>query len=134
MSDRAALWTALGVLCFSSAMIWVLETPERWSPDIRWLPALFVTAIGLIFIAIGWNYIKKSEDERRKEKEKEDIWKKKQDERREVEHVEYLATLRIIAKRLGANSVVTKHQVEREAERFKEERKRRDDGELEDEL
>ena len=103
--------------------------------------ALWLIWAGIVSFAIGLGFTFREEAEKRRnaeqqrqDRERDDRWREGQDEKRDVEHVEYLATLRIIAKRLGANSVITKRQVEREGEHFREERKRKKSEESSNEL
>lgn len=130
----AAFFVAFASVAIPLGVVVLIET--SWETVALWL-----IWVGIVSFAIGLGFTIRDEAEKRREatqqhknKAKDDRWREEQDEKRDVEHVEYLATLRIIAKRLGAKSVITKRQVEREAEYFREERKRKKSEESGDEL
>ncbi len=118
---KAAYWTQFGAMAMPLGVVLI-----ALSPNLRTVAVGLIIAGFISFIA-GWGYTIR--DERRNDaKEKEEKKQRQVDgEHRQEEHIRYLATLRIIAKRLGANSVITRRQIEREVEHFREGREVRDD-------
>ena len=121
-SDRATILTAVGAMLVPLAMVWALEAPQDLPSFFIYPASLIVAVVGIICILIGWNEIRLGESARFEQLEADKKQREKEEERRREEHIEYLTSLRIIAKQLGKNSIVMRHQVQREVERSREER------------
>ena len=122
----ASFFVAFASIAVPLGVVILIERPI-WASTALWL-----VWVGIVSFVIGLGFTIRDETEKRRmseqqrnDRDNDDKWREEQDEKRDTEHFEYLATLRIIAKRLGANSVVARRKVEREAEHFSEERRRR---------
>lgn len=128
----AAWLTAFGAVLVPAAMVWALEAPRDLHPFVIWGVSLIVGVIGLILVLFGLaRSVADDVENRKRRKEEEKRWEESDklrqnaERRRQDEHVEYLTTLKAIAKAIGVRSVVLEHRIQRGKD---EVRKHKEDG------
>ncbi len=114
---RATYWTGIGVLLIPIGVVLIVEFPNLHQL------AFWLIIGGFVSFVAGWGYVIRDERLNRAKEEEAKQQRQLDEKRKQEEHVRYLAMLSIITKRLGANSVTTRRQIEREVERFREEYK-----------
>ena len=78
---KSGYWTAVGAILIPSAMVWILEAPDNWSPLLVWIPALILALCGFLYLHKGWMDI--IAEGRQREKEMKAVEKREKQRRRE---------------------------------------------------
>jgi hypothetical protein len=110
--EMATFWTSIGVMLIPIGLAVLIQWPKQ-----------SIIAFGLIIIggvlgAIGLGFTLR--DKRKADNKEEEDRQRREDEQklRESEHLEYLATLRTIAKQISGKPLTTEMKIERETKRI----------------
>ncbi|MFC1968743.1 hypothetical protein ACFLVX_05115 [Chloroflexota bacterium] len=132
--------TAIGAMLIPSAIVLLLEAPDDWPSEQIWTVSLMIGALGFVMIIIG--LVKGLLDDKRTHKrenkrEGRAIARERRElvaeERKEKEHVEYMAALSELGKRFGINPVILKMKIRREVDRHEDNKElEKDEKEMED--